>query len=230
MLVIKPSKKTLIGLICVAILICCIDGYLYYNRASRLAVLQAEYDVKDKKLQDSKQIAQRLSQVENRYSDVQSQLGVLEQGVSSSSYIPSLLKQLESLGKSNNLKVVGVRPELVVAPQPAPQASGDGKDVKKVQTEQPEPYNKINIDIDVSGHYWNIVSFIDQLNSFPKIITVREMNLAPAPTSLTKQIGAPLLNVKISTSAFILKQGPANVENKPSFGIIKKIEEHQNAD
>lgn len=227
MLVIKPSKKALIGLVCIAVLVFCIDGYLYYNRASRLAVLQTEFDVKNKKLQDSNQIAQRLSQVESRYNDVQLQLGTLEQGVSSSSYIPSLLKQLETLGKHNNLQVVGVRPQLIVPPPPPPPPPA-GSTVKQVRKE-PDPYDKINIDIDVSGSYWNVVNFIDQLNSFPKIITVREMNIIPVSAGKMKKNGSTLLNAKIVTSAFILRQGPAEIEKKSRFGIIKKIEEHQNA-
>ncbi|MHB1456046.1 MAG: type IV pilus inner membrane component PilO [Armatimonadota bacterium] len=222
MLAIRPSKKVFIGLICVAILIIGIDGYLYYNRSSRLAILQQELDQKSKKLQDSKQIAQRLSQVEGRYFDVQSQMSTLEQGVSSRAYVPSLLKQLESLGRNNKLMVVGVRPTPVaVAP---PTVDSDGQPVKK----EPEPYDKTNIDIDVTGNYWNIVTFIEQLTSFPKIIAVREVQISPLANNTSKTVGSRKLNAKFNTTAFILRPAPANTEKTPSFRIINKIEERKN--
>lgn len=222
MLAIRPSKQAFIGLICVAILIIGIDGYLYYNRATRLAVLQEELDTKEKKLQDSKQIAQRLNQVESRYNDVQSQLSTLEQGVSSRAYVPSLLKQLESLGKSNNLRVVGVRPQPIAVVPPPP--AGSVESTKK----EPDPYDKINIDIEVTGNYWNVVRFTDQLNSFPKIIAVREMQLSPVTSGVIKKAGPPVLSARFSATAFILKPAPLKIANTNSYGIINKIEEHKN--
>lgn len=224
MLAIRPSKKAFVGLICAAILIIGIDGYLYYNRSSRLSVLQEELTIKEKKFSDSKQIAKRLSQVESRYYDVQAQLSTLEQGVSSRAYIPSLLKQLESLGKSNQLKVAGVRPQPVVAVAPAPPVEGAEKQAKK----EPEPYDRTNIDIEVTGTYWNVVSFINQLNSFPKIIAVRELQITPLSSGITKKTGSPQLSARFNTTAFILKPATTKAANTPSFRIINKIEERKN--
>ena len=222
MLAIRPTKKAFLGLICVAILIVGIDGYLYYNRSSRLAVLQAELDTKEKKLQDGTQIAQRLSQVESRYNDVQSQLSTLEQGVSSRAYIPSLLKQLEALGKSNRLKVVGVRPQPVVVT--AAPVNSAGKQAKKA----PEPYDRTNIDIEVTGKFWDVVNFIEQLNSFPKIISLGEIQLSPVSTNASNETGPISLSAKLKTTAFILKPATMQAAGTPSFRIINKIEEHKN--
>ncbi|MHB1000603.1 MAG: type IV pilus inner membrane component PilO [Armatimonadota bacterium] len=199
MLAIKPSKKAFVGLICIAVTLLIVDGYLYYNRSSKLSVLQAELQVKSDKLENSTQIARRLESVETRYTDVQTQLGALEQGVSTRAYVPSLLRQLEDLGRNNNLRVEGVRPIPVIKQQPASTETGAKKPV--------EPYDKLNIEIQIVGNYWDIVSFIDQITAFPKIIAVREVQLIPSTASQSDKSKSSrnLLSAKLSTTAFILK-------------------------
>jgi Tfp pilus assembly protein PilO len=199
MLQIKPSKNTVIilGLIAVVLFIGC--GFTYFNRASKFSMLEAQIQEKEKKLADSEQIAKRLYTVEGNYLDVQAQLGVLERGVSTRAYVPTLLRQIEELAKSLKLRVVSVRPRPrteIVAP-----SSSEGK---KGETKKVEPYDKLDIDIEVNGKYWDAVSFIHRLTSFPKIIAVTDVQMSPVDQ--TEKLGSPTLSIRLSTTAFVLKE------------------------
>lgn len=227
MLVIRPSRKAFLGMICLAVLFIGLDGYLYYNRASRLAVLQAELDTKQKKLQDSRQIAERLQTVKRRHDDVEVQLSSLEQGVSERSYIPSFLQQLERLGKQNKLTVVSIRPQPAPPPPPPPAAAASG--AAAVVKKEPEPYDRMDIEMEVNGSYGNIVRFLDQLTSFPKIVTVKTLQISPVSTSTTqRQVGSPALSARLGTTAFILRAASVKIANIQSFPIVNKMEEHRN--
>lgn len=213
---VKPSKKALICLVSIAVLILIGCGFMYANRASRLAVLEKQIADKQQRLADGEQVARRLSDVERRYEDAQVTLGILEQGVSTKAYVPTLLRQLEETGKSVNLRVTGVRPKPAerVARVPNQAESGAETDTatntEAKKAEEP-PYDKLDLDIQLSGKYWDVVRFLSKITSFPKIITVNDMQISTEgqPTGL----GSPELMVKINATAFILKE-PARSDTK----------------
>jgi Tfp pilus assembly protein PilO len=196
---IKPSRNALIGLICAIVFVLAACGFTYYNRASRLHDLQAQIQDKKQKLVDSRKIVEQLSRTEQNYLDAQAKLGTLEQGVSTKAYVPTLLRQLEELGKNVNLKVAGVRP-MVASATPAPANDKSGKAKKKV-----DPYDKLDLDIQVKGKYWDVVRFVYEITSFPKIIEVKDMQISPVAGD-NNALTSPLLAVRLSTTAFILKE------------------------
>lgn len=198
---VDPSKKIFIGLICAAVLMLFVCGFTYYNRATESAVVQKQLAEKKAALEDSEATARQLEVVEQKYADASAKLSVLEQGVSEQAYIPTLLRQLEELGKSVNLRVAGVRPKpkQVVAQQPSGDKAKDEAAKKDVK-----PYDELDIDIEIDGKYWDVVHFLREVTSFPKIIAVREVQISPVGTIEGKT--SPKLAVKISTTAFILKQ------------------------
>ncbi len=209
MLRIKPTKKSLICLAGVAILLLCAGGFAYYSFSSKLGVLQAEITKKQTKLDHSEEITCRLASVEQQYADAQVQLGQLEKGVSNRTYVPTLLRQIEDLGKSVNMRVVGVRPKVVVnLPPPPPPPSEDGKtEQKKVAPKPPDPYDKLDIDIEVTGKYCDAARFLYKITSFPKIIAVNTVQMTPASSAAGIQVlGSPKLTIKLGTTAFILKE------------------------
>jgi Tfp pilus assembly protein PilO len=217
MLRIRPTKKSLLCLAAVAVLLLVASGFAYYNFASRLGKLNTQISKKQERLDNSEEITRRLARVEQEYTDAQVRLGTLEKGVSTKSYVPTLLRQIEDLGKSVSMRVVGVRPKVAVAaPVQAPASTdGDKGDKPKVVRKAPDPYDKLNIDIEVTGKYCDVARFLYKVTSFPKIIAVNSVQITPVTGSSSKEtIGSPDLSVKLGTTAFILKEPGAKSGGK----------------
>lgn len=206
MLQIKPSKKSLICLIAIAGVVLLVGGFGYWNLATKHGALDKQIKGKEQKLASSEEITRRLYAVEQDYLDAQSKLGALEHGVSTKAYVPTLLRQIESLGKGVNTRVSGVRPKIVVEAPPPPSTGADGEK-KKVVRKAPEPYDKLDIDIEVRGKYSDVMRFVYKITSFPKIIAVNSMQISPVGGQ-RKVIGSPVLSVRLGTTAFVLKEKP----------------------
>ena len=201
MLPIKPSKQSLIclGIAVVGLLV--VLSFTYYQLARRVHSLDVQIAKKGQQLESSKEIARRLTTVEQEYLDAQTTLGILEQGVSTKSYVPTLLRQVEELGRNVNLRVVGVRPKPDNNKKPPPAATPDGKQV--AEQKKPEPYDKLLIDVEMNGKYADVSRFLYGITSFPKIIAVNTVELKPIKGP--DQITSPDLSITINTTAFILK-------------------------
>lgn len=200
---IKPSNKSLLCLGVVAVLLLVVCSFAYWNLSRRHGVLNKQIVQKEEKLSNSEVITRRLYTVEQDYMAAQAKLGALEQGVSTKSYVPTLLRQIEELGKSVNMRVVGVRPKPVVATPPPPPTSSD--DSKKVVVRKPDPYDKLDIDVEVKGKYMDVMHFLHKVTSFPKIIAVNSVQMSPEGGQ-KEELVSPLLSVRLGTTAFILKE------------------------
>ena len=205
MLQIKPSKKSLACQAAVAVFLLVIGGFAYWDLAGKHGLLSKQITGKEQRLANSEQITRRLFAVEQDYMNAQAKLGALEHGVSTRSYVPTLLRQIEVLGGSVNMRVVGVRPRIVVEAPPPPASSTDEKGVKKIVRAKPDPYNKLDIDIEVKGKYADVMRFVYKITSFPKIIAVNSMQMTPAGGQ-REELASPVLSVRLWTTAFILKE------------------------
>lgn len=220
MLKINPSKKALGIMTGGAVLLFLACGLLFFNLNSRLNTLQARVDEKEQKLAGSRKIARQLSDVEQEYQDAQAKLAILESGVSTKAYVPTLLRQIEDLGKSVNLRVVGVRPKAPEV-QPAPVSkSADGE--KPKEKKKVDPYDKLDIDINVNGKYWDVVRFLDKITCFPKIIAVNNLKINQLAQDKAK--GSPTLDVQLNTTAFILKETAPQAKQETTKPVVAAVE------
>lgn len=203
MLRIRPSKSVLLCLISVAVVMLAVCGFTYRNRACKLHALKLQIESRQEKLANSEQIAKRLSVVEQDYLDAQAKLGVLEQGVSTKAYVPTLLRQIEDLGKSVNLRVAGVRPKPAPPARPTVTPTPSGEKAQ-APAPKPDPYDRLDIDIEINGKYWDVLKFLQGITSFPKIIAINSVQMSPIgqPT----EVASPTLCVRLNTTAFILKE------------------------
>jgi len=217
MLKIRATKNTLIVLSCIAALILfgcigmCIRG------SSNLQAMEAQVKEKQDLLANSKRTARMLEDVEREYADSQMKLSALEKGVSTKAFVPTLLRQLEDLGRTSHLRVVGVRPKPAVeAPKTAAAPGPDGKPAAQAVA-KPEPYDKLDVDVEVTGKYWDVVGFLKKLTAFPKIVAVSGIQVSPLPDG--KKAGSPQLSVKLSVTTFILKTNM--VKESPGVGTTQ---------
>lgn len=242
----KSSSKGVTVLIIIAVVIFfgCSLGYLAV--AGKLRSTAAEMQAKEKKVTESKEIAQKLEESKLDYLDARSQIRFLESSVTTSAYVPTLLKQIESLGKSVNLNVIGVRPE---APKEQPgarklssgaQAANGNIEAASQQTAQANgqnvkkqavpPYDELNIDIEVEGKYMNALNFLYKLTSFPKIIAVKSVQMDPGSSELAA-MGSPKLSIKMSITAYVLKDNaPTIVPGGPAGTVTGKNPSNEGRD
>ena len=106
----KPSSKGVTALVVVAVLILFGCVLAYVAAAGRIESESAKLESRENQVSDSAQIAQKLEASRLAYLDSQARVRFLESTVATQDYIPTLLKQIEHLGKSVHLRVVGVRP------------------------------------------------------------------------------------------------------------------------
>ncbi|MCO5296420.1 MAG: type 4a pilus biogenesis protein PilO [Fimbriimonadaceae bacterium] len=118
------------------------------------------------------------------------QLRHLEQGVPQFAYVPTMLNELEQLGNSTGIEVLGVRP---VAVQKSP------KDEKAKK--EKSPYQELEIEVKGRGEYANVLRFVSALQAFPKIVEARTVALTPK--NEVGRVGAPRLEVEVHLRAFV---------------------------
>ncbi|MEN6356776.1 MAG: type 4a pilus biogenesis protein PilO [Armatimonadota bacterium] len=232
----RPSSKGVTALIIIAVVIFFGCALAYLAVAGKLRSTAAEMQAKGKKVAQSKEIAQKLEESKLDYLDARSQIRFLESSVTTSAYVPTLLKQLEYLGKSVNLNVIGVRPQM---PKEQPgarklssgaQAANGNVEAASEQKTQPgspvaakqsAPYDELNVDIEVEGKYMNALDFLYKLTSFPKIIAVKSVQMDPAGNE--QDISSPILNIKMSITAYVLKDdAPVVAPNIPAGAVTGK--------
>lgn len=208
----KPNPRTVTTLAIAAamLFIGCVAVYLV--AAGKLREARTELQAKQQAVEDSKRIAHRLSDAETAYRLAEEQLITLEKAVSKKAYVPTLLKQLEELAHETHLKVISVRPEEAERPAPAAQQtasaeggeSGDKKPADAQKMEPIKPYSTQTIGIEVSGNYWNAMSFLYQVTTFPKILAVE--SLTAEPSSTNENLRSPTLMVKLKVTAFVFDE------------------------
>lgn len=211
---IKASTRSLMYLGCVAVAVLLISGLLYFRQAGNLQKLQTEISKKQEELDNSEQVVRRLRRVEERYLEAQAQLGALEQGVSTKAYVPTLLRQVEDLGKESNLRVVGVRPRIVPPKPVAPPVESDDKDKKtEAEVQKPDPYQRLDMDLEIDGKYADVMKFVYEITSFPKIIAINSVQMSPEAQQ--DRVASPRLSVRLNATAFILKDpAPAKTDEQ----------------
>jgi len=216
----KPNKKsiTLLIILAAAIFFGCVLSYM--AMAGKVKGVMAELDSKQKQVESGKQMAESLAESKLAYFDARAEIRNLESSVSTQKYVPTLLKQLENLGKSVDLKVSGVRPAAALAPPPPRKLSsskkaseGDMEGAGETRSgEEPaegqetqQPYDELLIELDLHGEYMDTLAFLHKLTSFPKIIAVN--NVMVSPSGPTPTFISPELSIRMNVTAFVFKDG-----------------------
>lgn len=137
------------------------------NDRQRVAALRAE-------TQDEELVQGQLAHSQKELDLARLKLQHLEQGIPTTAYIPTLLFELEKIGKDSGIKVIGVRP------MPKPPQSAVAKQAGAESTEVSRPaYEELNIEVKGRGNYASVMRFVDALRSFPKIVAARTVTVTP---------------------------------------------------
>lgn len=195
---IKATSKGVILILIVVILVFLgmVGGFVYYWNC--ISARTAEMQKKKDQVDQSQQMANTLQDTKVEYEDMKGQLQNLELSISTEAYIPTLLKQLETMSTNVNMRVVGVRPTKDEPVAVNTTTNGSGKTPKKEE----KPYKEQKIDLELEGYYADAISFIYRLTEFPKIVAVNNVQMSPVSQLLTS--GSPKLKVQVNLTAFIM--------------------------
>jgi Tfp pilus assembly protein PilO len=210
----KPDKNSAVLLAAVLFALIAGGGALFYQQESSLGVVTAQLKDKEKQRDESARLASRLAEMEVRFKEDTDRLRFLEASLPSMAYVPTLLKQIEQLGKDTQNVVRGVRPEMA-PPTPVraavrrtdPEAQ-DSDAPKEEKPKAPEPYDRLTIQVALTGRYQSYQNFLQRLTQFPKIVAVDRVTLRPR-LDASQPTASPQLDVDMQLTAFILKEGAA---------------------
>lgn len=218
----KPDRRSaaLLGAALVGIIAG--GGALLYQQESSLASVTGQLRDKEKQRDESARLASRLAETEVRLKEDTDRLKFLEASLPSMAYVPTLLKQIEQLGRDTHNVVRGVRPELAApaAVRPAvrrtdPEAQEGGDDKKAEEAPKPpDPYERLTIQVALTGSFRDYQTFLQRLTTFPKIVAVDKMQVKPrfengSGPGAQHSGESPRLDVDMQLTAFILKDTPS---------------------
>jgi Tfp pilus assembly protein PilO len=163
-----------------------------------------EYNSLKKQVKDEKKLKSELAGIQVQLAESQSKLDHLEQSVPATDYVPTLLTELERLGTANGLKITGVRPKIVEKKKEEKKPEEEAKDGKKKKPEKKETkgYDEFIIEVKGTGYYSAISNFVNALNTFPKIVGVYTLDIAPQ-SRVDDVAGPKVLELNMEIKAYV---------------------------
>ena len=207
-----PAKKVMMTLVGGAGIVLLGGGAIIFGMNSKLTSLQTAVGQTEKEVGSSEQIAQRYQVTRANFTETQSRIQFLESAVTPKSYVPTLLKQLQTLAQTTHLTVTSVRPgpPPAAAPPPAPISTDGTASAGVAKKPLPPPYDVVPIDVDVTGNYADTATFLYDLTRFPKIVAVvgaqMHPNGLPAGSSPT---ASPMVTTNLHLVAFMFHDDSA---------------------
>lgn len=201
---IQPMALLAIGVVLVGGLF----AYWQYNvmqgAEARFQTLQAEVPTE-------KEVEDELRKTESEVEEYQVRLNHLEKSVPPEAYVPTMLSELEALGKLNRISVTGVRP----VPVPAKNKKDAAAESKKKKA-----YTEVEIDITGVGRYDDVLAMVNSLKEFPKVVAVRTISLTPKKDEVSKSQGLLETTIRLKAYVFSLDQGAKKGEDSASKPLV----------
>jgi Tfp pilus assembly protein PilO len=183
-----PNMKIVTAITVVA----CVGGIgACFYQYSALNDATARVDSIQKKSKSEKTLQAQALRTANQLKGCSDRLAHLEQSVPEFAYVPTLMKELENVGKQNGIEVLGVRP---IQPK-------DKKEDKNKATDK-KPYQELKIEVKGRGNYRSVAAFIKALKTFPKIVAVKSLTLTPKPETNAKAPSKLDVVVELKTYVF----------------------------
>lgn len=173
------------------------SGAIYWQYSQLSDRLDSVAQLK-KALRDENQTRQEVSDSQLKVDESRQRLVHLEQGVPELAYIPTLLTELEAIGKKNGIEVLGVRPVVKQAEAKKPNDSD--------QAPKKKAYEELNIEVKGRGNYDAVAAFLQALRTFPKIVAVRTVTLTPKYVDTGAGSESPTLDATVEIRAFLFPQ------------------------
>ena len=190
----QPNPTLFMGLTLFAILGGIGASYFQY---SNIEAAEKDIAVLKKEDRDEGSLNTELNTITAQLNESQLKLDHLERSVSQAAYVPTLLTELENVGKQNGILVLGVRPVPKQATKPK---KGEGE----VSKNDRKPYTELDIEVRGRGNYRSVLNFVNALQTFPKIVAARTIALTPKADKFGDNTSVSLeVTVELRTYLFI---------------------------
>ncbi len=181
----SPARKALVALVLVGVVVGLYWYLVYRGQQETLTILQGDFETKQKKLMENRSIAGDLTKFKEEVEKLNARLTAALQELPNSREIPSILENLNSLGTTNGLEVVFVKPN--------PDVTRDF-------------YAEVPISIKMRGGYHQVGAFFDAVSKLPRIINISNVSIGQAKES--KDGGVNLdVNCTATTYRYVEKGG-----------------------
>ncbi len=185
-------------------------GALTYFQTTQLAEVGNRVSELKQKVEEEGDVETKLETINNQVTESKSKLVHLEQGVPMRAYVPTMMTELEEIGKKNGIQVNGVRPMAAKFPPPPAGKDKDGNPLPPAK----KAYDEQDIEVKGTGNYLNVLAFVSALERFPKIVQVTTVTMLPkneANVPLDKPLGgSPTLEVTVELKAFLFTEDHAD--------------------
>jgi len=212
------DRKIVFALLGIGIL--CLIGLgasLYHGKATELKELETTLSQKEAELQEMQTKVTQLPQLEEQYQELRARLAVLEPALPDSAYIPTFLRQIESLASGTRNDILLIRPKPAIKRSAADSAVKINDETGEIikDANQPEgaapapppmPYDFVPIELRVQGTYWTVIDFLAELQRFPKMIAVNDISFSPNQGGLDSG-RSPKLTASMELTAVVMKGG-----------------------
>jgi type IV pilus assembly protein PilO len=184
-----PTGKKALILLAVVVLILGLYGYLLYlPQQAKLTHLRLELGKLNREMQESKKVSRDLAKFKQEVEELQRQLAMALAQLPNKKEIPTLLRNISSLGKGSGLEFLlfKPKPEERVGP-PAEQSSkatSPSRTKKSQGSQSQEFYARVPVELTMLGGYHNVATFFDKISKMDRIINILNFSMADV-----KQIG-----------------------------------------
>jgi Tfp pilus assembly protein PilO len=151
------------------------------------------------------ELERQLKQAQEELLAAAADLQHLESTVTTVEYIPTMLQDLQKTGESCHLDILGVRPMPVVE-KPKKVNDGDEEPEEKIQR---KPYQELDVEVKSKGSFSQLMTFLKKLETFPKIVGVRSLNLSPKVGLDAKSLDAIEATIRVRVYVFPAKKNSA---------------------
>ena len=155
--------------------------------------------------QNESEVQAQLTKSQEDLDEAKARLTHLEQGIPSTAYIPTMLQELAKTGNESGIRVTGVRP----VPRAAAAAASVGDGTQAVSK---PAYDELVIEVKGRGNYASAMKFIEALQTFPKIVGSRTIEIAPCLEPKDAKEG--LVDITVGLRAYLFPDNKGKKETK----------------
>ena len=166
-----------------------------------------------KDLEGLRNDAGQITKLQADYGAAKRVLSHLEAGIPpdrKATFLPTLLSQLEDLADKNGIRLEVVNPApQKAATNPTPASAGPkapatpGGSAAPAAPVTPED-ETVSINMTLKGTFASLISFINDLRTFPKVLQIETIQARPILTDGAPAGQSPMLNITMETTATIL--------------------------
>jgi type IV pilus assembly protein PilO len=178
-----PTGKKALILLAAVVLVLGLYGYLLYlPQQAKLAQLRLELGKLNREMQESKKVSRDLAQFKQEVEELQRSLASALAQLPNQKEIPTLLRNISSLGKGSGLEFLLFKPkpeERVGPPAEQPsKATPPSRTKKSPETQPQEFYARVPVELTMLGGYHNVATFFDKISKMDRIINILNFSMA----------------------------------------------------